>query len=270
MPLSLQIPSAPPKRRKSLNDSPTTATQTSPLINTKLSESFSSNSSSSKRAQLSPTTATQTGSPTLLIPPSPEALSRRGSFMSESEALPSDIYLILQTLPFFAGASSTDAFIQDIGNAMKIRHFKPGDSVIRYGDTAKCMFLIIKGELAVMSEDNEIEFAVLTSGSFVGEIGVLFNIVRTANVTSKTKSILAALTLDVLDRTLEKYPDIKELLHIKGKERLAALEQIKQKGKGSHEVMEERPKVVSIFFYKKNELFYSYFNHLCMIVTKTT
>lgn len=76
------------------------------------------------------------------------------------------MFQTLQTLPFFAGAASTQDFIQEIGTAMKIRHYKPGDVVIKYGDVAKTMFLIIRGELGIMSEDNEIEYATLGAGSF--------------------------------------------------------------------------------------------------------
>jgi hypothetical protein len=50
---------------------------------------------------------------------------------------------------------------------------------------------------------------------------------------SKTKSLLAALTADVLQQKLEMFPDIKELLHSKGKERLQALEAAKKKGGAS-------------------------------------
>jgi F-box/leucine-rich repeat protein 7 len=67
----------------------------------------------------------------------------------------------------------------------------------------------------------------------VGEIGVLFNSVRTATVVSKTKCLLAALTADVLQCKLELFPDIKELLHTKGNERLQALEAAKKNGGAS-------------------------------------
>ena len=56
---------------------------------------------------------------------------------------------------------------------------------------------------------------------------MLFNTVRTATVVAKTKSILAALTADVLESKLAIYPDIRELLQTKGRERLQALELLK-------------------------------------------
>jgi hypothetical protein len=61
----------------------------------------------------------------------------------------------------------------------------------------------------------------------VGEIGVLFNTVRTATVICKTKSLLVALTTEDIQSKLEKYPDIKEHIQLKGNERLQALENIK-------------------------------------------
>jgi CRP-like cAMP-binding protein len=109
----------------------------------------------------------QMQSPTLLIPTGPQALSRRSSFSgTDSDGAAMDLTQVLYSLPFFLGAANTDAFIHEVATEMKIRHYKSGDVVIRYGDIAKCMFLIIRGDLAVMSEDNEVEYAVLSSGSF--------------------------------------------------------------------------------------------------------
>jgi CRP-like cAMP-binding protein len=130
-------------------------------------------------------------------------------------------------LTFFSGLPSSDAFIKDITGLMKLRPFKAGDTVIHYGDEAKCMYLIVKGELGIISEDNEIEYATLTAGSFVGEIGVLFNSRRSATVVCKTKSLLVSLTSEDIHSKLEQYPEIKEHLHLTGTERLQAIENTK-------------------------------------------
>ena len=133
--------------------SPTTATNEilPPIIKTdRLSKSLN--------AGASPSTAVN-----LMIPGA--ALIRKPSF-NEVDSPITDISILLQNLPFFSGLPSTDRFIQDISGVLKVRTFKSGDTVIHYGDVAKCMYLIVRGELAIMSEDNEIEYATLTTGSF--------------------------------------------------------------------------------------------------------
>jgi CRP-like cAMP-binding protein len=93
-------------------------------------------------------------------------LARRASFASDTSDGMIDLPQMLSTLPFFAGASNSQVFSEEIASAMKIRYFKPGDQVIKFGDVAKCMYLVIRGELSIMSEDNEVEFATLVAGQF--------------------------------------------------------------------------------------------------------
>lgn len=96
--------------------------------------------------------------------PSPE-IQRRLS-VTEGENPLVDLSNLLHSLTFFSGLPSSDAFIKDITGLMKLRPFKAGDTVINYGDVAKCMYLIVRGELGIISEDQEIEYATLTAGSF--------------------------------------------------------------------------------------------------------
>lgn len=99
------------------------------------------------------------------------SIQRQASFNSKSSFGENDVPLVdisnvLHNLTFFSGLPSSDAFIKDITAVMKLRPFKAGDTVIHYGDVAKCMYLIVRGELGIISEDNEIEYATLTAGSF--------------------------------------------------------------------------------------------------------
>jgi hypothetical protein len=170
MPLSLDIPGRPTltKRNSASNnvdDSPTTATNDRPpaLLAIKtagLNESFARRSPDT----LSPTTANNLSPNSLLGPP--QTLARRASFASDNSDGMIDLTQMLSTLPFFAGAANSQTFSEEIASAMKIRYFKPGDQVIKYGDVAKCMYLVIRGELSIMSEDNEVEFATLMAGQF--------------------------------------------------------------------------------------------------------
>ena len=189
MSLSLNIPKQDKKSNSNQNDSPTTAVADRPpslKLNIPTDEPISRKNSNSKSASLSPNSASLSPNTAFLATPGSGGLmppggglpnlSRRASYAFSGEEDPSnDIIQVLQSLPFFAGAASSEAFVEEIGTCMKIRYFKPGDSVLKHGDIAKCMFLIIKGDLSVLSEDNEIEYATLSAGSFGTIPFVLFD-----------------------------------------------------------------------------------------------
>ncbi|KNC99125.1 uncharacterized protein SPPG_05384 [Spizellomyces punctatus DAOM BR117] len=186
--------------------------------------------------------ATLSGSPPV-IPESASPLSISDSlsnvcllpFADQLSDLPSDLQNILWNLPFFprdrdaSEIAGIDEFLKDISQVMHIRHFSPGDVMIQEGEKARAMFFVIKGIVKVISEDGEINFAELRPGSYFGEIGVLFNINRTATVTAKTKCTLAVLTSDDLDHKLVRYPQINTILRTQANERYEQLKREMEK-----------------------------------------
>lgn len=94
--------------------------------------------------------------------------------LDEGNEIPKDIKNLLHTLPFFAGLTESQEFIDAISKTLGVRTNKPGDVIIRQGETARAMFFIIKGSLTIISEDGEIEIAELSSGSYCRTGHVLF------------------------------------------------------------------------------------------------
>ena len=76
---------------------------------------------------------------------------------------------------------------------MKTRIFSPGDKIIQQGDEGKVMFFLVKGEVDILGNDEEVTYATLYSGSFFGEIALLKNVSRTANVIARSKCFLLCL-----------------------------------------------------------------------------
>lgn len=95
-------------------------------------------------------------------------LSEQSSNLIEASeiAIPKEIKALLRILPFFTDLAESDDFLDDISQLFRVRKCKPGDVVIRQGETARAMFFILKGILNVISEDGEIYLAELSPGAY--------------------------------------------------------------------------------------------------------
>ncbi len=65
------------------------------------------------------------------------------------------------------------------------RRFSEGENIIREGDTATCLYVIISGKVQVWRKDDygaRIDIAELVPGQFFGEMGLLNGGTRTASV----------------------------------------------------------------------------------------
>ena len=109
---------------------------------------------------------------------------------------------------------------------LKLSVFSPGDYVCRKNDIGKEMYIIKKGYVSVVADDEKTIYATLSEGSVFGEVSLL-NIVgnktgnrRTANVRSVGYSDLFILSKDDLWDALTEYPDAKDKLIERGKDLL--------------------------------------------------
>ncbi|KAJ3064241.1 hypothetical protein HK102_008249, partial [Quaeritorhiza haematococci] len=125
--------------------------------------------------------------------------------------------------PSSSHVTGTDDFLRDIISNVHFRTFAPGDTVIKEGDPAKAIFFIVKGVVAVQSDDGEVTFAELSHPAFFGEIGVLHHVNRTATVRAKTKCSMAVLTAEDFRRQLKGYPEIAALIRAEAHDRFTSL-----------------------------------------------
>lgn len=137
--------------------------------------------------------------------------------------LRSKLVAVLRTHPLLTKATGNDDFIQSISQVMALRSYKPGTSIIKEGDPARAMFFIIKGAVQVISDDGELIVCELVEGGFFGEIGILFEVNRTATVVTKQKCILAVLKKEDFDATLAKFVDVAEIIRREAQDRYLSL-----------------------------------------------
>jgi CRP/FNR family transcriptional regulator, cyclic AMP receptor protein len=68
-------------------------------------------------------------------------------------------------------ADLTDTELRDLAAELDERSFPEGDWVLRQGEPGSGLYIVIDGEVGVIIDDEE--RAVLTTGSFFGEVSVL-------------------------------------------------------------------------------------------------
>ena len=101
---------------------------------------------------------------------------------------------------------------------LKYSVFSPGDYICRKGDIGREMYIVKKGKLEVVAEDEVTVFATLKEGSVFGEVSIL-NIAgnksgnrRTANIRSVGYSDLFELRKEDLWEAIAEYPDAHKIL----------------------------------------------------------
>jgi CRP/FNR family transcriptional regulator len=114
----------------------------------------------------------------------------------------------LSRVPLFTGLSNRE--LQVLSAGARERDFKPGDVLIRQGDTGAGLFVILDGKVRVtqQADGSERELGTFGKDAVLGEMSLLDELPRTATVvaTEPTK----ALVIPVWDfrGALREHPDI--------------------------------------------------------------
>ena len=119
-------------------------------------------------------------------------------------------------VPFFAGLD--DARINDIAALLKPRLVLPGELVVHKGDPGDAMYFISTGAVEVDIPSHAVR---LGSGDFFGEIALLKEMPRTADVTALSYCQVLALFARDFERLLDANPDLRERIERIAEERLA-------------------------------------------------
>ncbi|KAI8836549.1 hypothetical protein BJ741DRAFT_605927, partial [Chytriomyces cf. hyalinus JEL632] len=99
-------------------------------------------------------------------------------------------------------------FEREIKHRMYPVIYRTGELIIRKHEIGHEMYFLSKGTVEVVSGDGKTVYSVIHKGSFFGELGVLFNVPRTASVRAFDDCYCMILTRDNLDVVLKYFPNI--------------------------------------------------------------
>ncbi|MDC7221010.1 MAG: ion transporter [Spirochaetales bacterium] len=117
---------------------------------------------------------------------------------------------LIQKVPLFEHAP--DSFLKEVILNLEPVIFTPGDYIMEAGEMGYEMYFISSGKVDVLSADENITYATLTGGAFIGEMALLLSTPRTATVKAVEYCDLYRLTKDMVDSILPRYPEIEQTM----------------------------------------------------------
>ncbi|TPX65986.1 hypothetical protein SpCBS45565_g04798 [Spizellomyces sp. 'palustris'] len=91
--------------------------------------------------------------------------------------------------------------------------FLKGEYIIQKRDVGREMYFLSKGRVDVVSSDGKRQYSTIGQGSFFGELGVFFDIPRTASVRAVENCFCMVLSRTDLEQVLQGFPSIREQFH---------------------------------------------------------
>jgi voltage-gated potassium channel len=134
------------------------------------------------------------------------AETRRDNFLKTWESV--------TKVPFFAALGP--AAIADVTHMLRTMDLPKRTMIIRKGQSGDCMYFIATGEVEVDLPGKKIR---LGEGAFFGEMALLGNHLRSANITTTTLSKLLVLDLVDFRMLMARHPDLAETIDAEAKRR---------------------------------------------------
>lgn len=128
----------------------------------------------------------------------------------------------LAKLPFFIDMHLE--VLKEIKSFFDTETFSSGQTIIHEGEVGNKFYIIARGKVEVSKRSSEIgadptSLAVLTDGDYFGEIALLKNVLRTADVIALTECTFLTLQSKVLHYVLSQYPELNARVRAKLQER---------------------------------------------------
>lgn len=107
------------------------------------------------------------------------------------------------------------AEFKQVVNKLSLRRFDEDTIVVKEGDTGASLFIVVHGEVRVLTRDTkkkEVVLANLGEGEFFGEVSLLTGKPRTATIMTNTISELLELSRNDYEKIIGKYPRVKKVM----------------------------------------------------------
>ena len=114
-----------------------------------------------------------------------------------------DILKILQSVPIFAGLD--ESMIHRIKPLLRKEEYEKDAKIIEEGNIGNSMFIILGGSVRVTKYGHKKEEVLITNmhaGTYFGELSLVDNLPRSANVVANEKSVLLSLGKNIFEKLL--------------------------------------------------------------------
>lgn len=119
-----------------------------------------------------------------------------------------DLDETLRKVKIFRGAP--DTFFTELKTHLKYEEFYRDDTIMKKGEKGDCMYIIRKGWVEVLKDDEKSILASLTVGDLMGEMSLILHEPRSASIRTRNYCELYKLTQHDFDKIIRSYPFIKE------------------------------------------------------------
>ena len=122
---------------------------------------------------------------------------------------------MLNGIPLFGDLNASQ--LDSIGAQLAMRVYEKGDVILRQGDIADSLFIIVSGQAKVyMSDDNhrEVIISTLSPGEFFGEVPLFDNEPRSASVAALDRCHVQSLSYKAFKKAVDRSPDIARRLMV--------------------------------------------------------
>jgi CRP-like cAMP-binding protein len=119
----------------------------------------------------------------------------------------------LPNIPLFSSLEMEE--FQEVLSMLELRRFDVGDRILREGEASDGFYIIARGSAKIVKKDpegNELHIADIQEGSFFGEFGFLNDSERHASVVVTQEMEALEIGRAELQKVLEKYPNIANVL----------------------------------------------------------
>lgn len=114
----------------------------------------------------------------------------------------------LHNIRLFGALSTGD--LQALAEIAEVVEYVPGDRIITEGEVGDCLYVLLRGEVAVVREQEgrKVELARLSVGNVFGEMAILTEETRSANVDAVTDCECLSIEREPFRSLVEERPQI--------------------------------------------------------------